>query len=258
MEFTADEWFESILRDPEMGQALKQCDGGFVRSDGKRLPVEDGILSAVYPESLAGDDAKWNRFYDSFAPFYDFTQRILGKMLVGIDSGEAWKDLVEQLDVSPGSHVIEVSPGPGVAQRWLRTKLGTQGVLVALDLSKEMLRQCRKRGDPRARLVHGNAQRLPFVDGAFDALFHFGGVNLFNDAASAIGEFVRVVRPGGLVSWGDEGFSPSFPDGWRKRLLTRMNPGYLRDRPAIPNTVGNVKVREVFGGLGYLVMGRKK
>jgi hypothetical protein len=37
-----------------------------------------------------------------------------------------------------------------------------------------------------------------------------------------------------------------------------MNPGYLRARPAIPETLTDVKVHEVFFGLGYLVVGTKK
>jgi ubiquinone/menaquinone biosynthesis C-methylase UbiE len=251
-------WFEAILRDPETGQPLERRDNAYVRRDGKRYPLSDGIVSAVFPESLTGDDARWNGFYEKFAPFYEFTQRALGRLLAGIDAKEAWKDVVARLKLQPSSRVLEVSPGPGIVQKLLREQIGERGELVALDLSRNMLRQCQKRGDRKACLVHGNGQHLPFADHSFDALFHFGGVNLFNDPAKAIGEFIRVVRKDGIVSWGDEGFSPSCKNGIRKKILTRLNPGYLRARPAVPETLVDVKTHEVFGGLGYLVVGRKK
>ena len=251
-------WFEAILRDPETGQPLERRGNGYWRSDGKGYPVQDGILSAVFPESLSGDDGHWNGFYDRFAPFYDLSQRVLGRLLFGINATEAHRDVVAHLGLPPSCRLLEVSPGPGVFQRHLRDRIGGQGELVALDLSRNMLRQCQKRGDKMARLVHGNGQHLPFADNAFDALFHFGGVNLFNDPGKAIREFVRVVKPGGIVSWGDEGLSPAYPHPTRKKILTALNPGYLRPRPAIPETVGDVKTFEVYGGMGYLVVGRKQ
>jgi len=251
-------WFEAILRDPETGQSLERRNRAYVRSDGKCYPLHDGILSAVFPESLTGDDAHWNRFYDLFAPFYDFTQRVLGRLMAGVDSTEAWKDVVARLKLPPSGRVLEVSPGPGIVQKLLRAQIGERGELAALDLSRNMLRQCQKRGDRNACLVHGNGQHLPFADNSFDALFHFGGVNLFNDPAKALGEFIRVVRKDGIVSWGDEGFSPSYKNGLRKKILTWLNPGYLRAGPAVPETMVDVQIHEVFSGLGYLVVGRKK
>jgi SAM-dependent methyltransferase len=121
-----------------------------------------------------------------------------------------------------------------------------------------MLRQCRARhARENAELVHGNAEHLPFADKTFDALFHFGGVNLFTDPAGALAEFVRVVKPGGVVAYGDEGFSPDCPDTWRRRLLTRMNPGYLRTRPTPPTGLVDVSESVVYGGFAYLVLGRR-
>ena len=52
---------------------------------------------------------------------------------------------------------------------------------------------------------------MAFADESIDALFHFGGINLFNDRERALREFVRVVRKDGVVCWGDEGFSEDYP-----------------------------------------------
>jgi hypothetical protein len=76
-------------------------------------------------------------------------------------------------------------------------------------------------------------------------------------SASALAEFVRVAKPGGLVAYGDEGFAPDYPDGWRRRLLTRINPGYLRPRAEIPTGLAGPKERSVYGGLAYLLTAQK-
>jgi hypothetical protein len=72
----------------------------------------------------------------------------------------------------------------------------------------------------------------------------------------ALAEFVRVAKPG-VVAYGDEGFAPDYPDGWRRRLLTRINPGYLRLRAEIPTGLPGPKERSVYGGLAYLLTAQK-
>jgi ubiquinone/menaquinone biosynthesis C-methylase UbiE len=154
---------------------------------------------------------------------------------------------------------LEVSPGPGVFQKYLRDQIGETGELVALDLSMGMLQQCRKRnGKLNVELIHANAQYLPFADDSFDALFHFGGINLFNDPHKAISEFIRVVKKEGIVSWGDEGFSENYSNERRKKLMLKINPGFAKPRPVIPETVYDSRENEIYEGLGYLVVARKR
>jgi ubiquinone/menaquinone biosynthesis C-methylase UbiE len=249
---------DQIICDPQTGQSLVRHNDAYYRDDGKRYAIRNGIASLVYPEDVAGSDGKWNRFYDRFAPFYDVVQKVLGRLLLGESVAEAHCKVVAQVPIVVGCRLLEVSPGPGTFHRSLRERLGGEGVLVSLDLSAQMLHQCKKRGDAKAFLIHGNGQYLPFLDESFDCLFHFGGINLFNDPKRALAEFVRVVRKGGIVSWGDEGFSPHYKGGVKKRLLTALNPGYLKPMPPIPDELVEVVVREVYGGTGYLVVGRKK
>ncbi len=53
-------------------------------------------------------------------------------------------------------------------------------------------------------LFLGNAERLPFADESFDVVFHTGGINFFSDRAKAIGEMIRVAKPGSLILIADE------------------------------------------------------
>lgn len=253
-------WLNEIIRCPETGEPLLSSDNAYLRADGKHYPIVDGILSIVYPESLTGQDAGMNRMYDLLAPFYDFSERVLGRVITGVDMVKGRREIVSKLQLASGGiKLLEVSPGSGVFQRLLRDELTDKGELVALDLSMNMLRQYQKRnGDLNIHLIHGNAQYLPFADNSFDALFHFGGVNLFNDPDKAIQEFIRVVKKDGLVSWGDEGFSPNYPNSFRKTLLSKMNPGFLKPMPQIPESVYEAQCHEVYDGHAYFVVARKK
>jgi ubiquinone/menaquinone biosynthesis C-methylase UbiE len=254
-------WLLALLRCPETGQNFQARPGLLLRTDGKAFPDQDGIPSLVFPPSLHGTDARMNRLYERLAPYYTWSETVLGRVVAGVDVKRQRRLTVSLLGLAPGLRLLEVSPGPGVYQPWLRKALGPRAEMAALDLSLAMLRQCRElHGSLGIELVRGNARHLPFADESFDALFHMGGVNLFNDPDGAVAEFVRVVRRGGIVSWGDEQMSDDYRrrHPWRSRLLARLNPGYLKTPPAVPDTLGDVHRHEVCQGLGYLVVARRR
>jgi hypothetical protein len=78
-------WINEILICPETKEKLKLADNQYQRSDGIVYPIKEGILSAVYPKTLGGDDAKYNKIYNLYAPLYDLNERVMGKLLVGVD-----------------------------------------------------------------------------------------------------------------------------------------------------------------------------
>jgi len=252
------EWLNDILRCPETHKLLHHIGDNF-ESEGKVYKVKNEILSIVYPDELSGADAKYNKFYNLFAPLYDLNERVMGMLLVGADMIKGRKQIISLLGLKPGMRILEVSPGPGVFQKYLRNEIGENGDLVALDLSMGMLHQCQKQSKRlNVQLIHGNAQFLPFADNSFDALFHFGGVNLFNDPGKAINEFIRVVKKDGIVSWGDEGFSRDYSNERRKKIMMKINPGFAKAHPVIPDSVYDVTENEVCESLGYLVVAKKR
>lgn len=253
------DWLKELLRCPVTGAELKFENNAFKRLDGKIYFVYNDMASMVHPAEVGGGDARMNKLYNFLAPFYDFNERFFGRIFTGVDIAKGRKEIVSLLDLQPGMRILEVSPGPGVFQPHLREAVGSDGEILALDLSMGMLRQCQnKNSDLNIYLIHANAQHLPFADESFDAVFHFGGINLFNDPQQAIDEFVRVVKKNGLVAWGDEGFSKNYPNNFRKKLMSKINPGFLKDRPRIPSGLFDVKEYEVYNGMAYLHVAKKQ
>ena len=251
-------WLLEILRCPETHARLQLEGDHLTRPDGMTYSIVRGIPSLVYPQTLLSEDAKWQRFYDWFAPLYELNEKFFGRLLLGLDMVQERTRIVSLLGLRQGMTTLEVSPGPGVYQRDIRAAIGSDARFAAVDLSLGMLTQCQKRHSAlNVSLIQANGSHLPFADESFDALFHFGSVNLYDEPVQAIAEFVRVVRKGGIVSWGDEHLPATAPDGWKKRFLLRMNPGYLKLPPPIPTHLSNVKQTEVAGGYGYLVVANK-
>lgn len=260
MNNTAD-WLKEILVVPETHERLKWIDNNCYTESGKRFGYLNSILSFINSSQLTGQDAKMNKMYDYLAPFYDFNERYIGRLITGVDIVKGREDIVSQLGLKKGMRLLEISPGPGVFQKLLRDKIGNESEFVSLDLSLSMLIQCKKRNnDLKIELVQADAQMLPFTSESFDAVFHFGGVNLFNNPDKAIQEFIRVTKKGGIVSWGDEGFTDDYKLNHKIRanILSKINPGFTKEIPVIPDTINDYKVHRVYKGLSYLVVGKKK
>jgi SAM-dependent methyltransferase len=92
--------------------------------------------------------------------------------------------------------VLDVGCGNGVYLAALRD-CGHRGLVAGLDLSLGMLESARRATD--GPLLHGNAEVLPFVDGAFDMVLAMHMLYHVPDRAAAIHELRRVLRAGGTA-----------------------------------------------------------
>jgi len=106
--------------------------------------------------------------------------------------------MVDALDAPAGARVLDVAAGTGLVTGALRARYDCD--VVALDQSPEMLARATARfaDDPRVQTVIGEAERLPFADGEFDALTFTYLLRYVDDVPATLRELFRVVRPGGL------------------------------------------------------------
>ncbi|MGH2992415.1 MAG: class I SAM-dependent methyltransferase [Solirubrobacterales bacterium] len=124
--------------------------------------------------------------------------------------------MVATVEASPGDRVLDVATGTGMVAAELVRRYGCR--VVGLDQSEEMLAGAREKLArrpalaARVELVRGEAERLPFGDGEFDALTFTYLLRYVDDPAATLAELARVVRPsGGIASleFGVPGFAPT-------------------------------------------------
>ena len=117
--------------------------------------------------------------------------------------------LCESADLRPGGKVLDVATGSGnTALAAARRRCAVTGV----DYVPALLARARERAAAERleiRFEEGDAEDLPYADGAFDAVLSTFGVMFAPQQARAAGELFRVCRAGGriaLTSWTPEGF----------------------------------------------------
>src|SRR5215210_2665634 len=127
--------------------------------------------------------------FDGVARRYDLTNTVLTG---GQD--RRWRALTrEALRLRPGEKVLDLAAGTAVST----VELARSGAwCVAADFSVGMLSAGRARDVPK---VAGDATRLPFADGVFDAVTISFGLRNVVDHAAGLREMARVTRPGGRL-----------------------------------------------------------
>lgn len=118
-------------------------------------------------------------------------------------------ELVRKGRVADGWRVLDVGAGTGYVTLPLADAVGPNGDVTAFDASPELLGvlddKARQRGVSRVvRSVPGDATRLPFPDGSFDAVFSAYLLHeLDARAPAALREMHRVTKPLGCVVLAD-------------------------------------------------------
>jgi SAM-dependent methyltransferase len=136
---------------------------------------------------------------DSDRTFAGSVPRIYERYLVPLLFESYAVDLVDRLKPRRPSRVLEVAAGTGVVTRVLASELPETAALVATDLNQGMLDQAAAVGTRRGvEWRTADAMRLPFADGAFDAVVCQFAAMFFPDRPRAFSEALRVLGPGGV------------------------------------------------------------
>jgi demethylmenaquinone methyltransferase/2-methoxy-6-polyprenyl-1,4-benzoquinol methylase len=129
--------------------------------------------------------------FDGVAERYDRTNDVLS-----LGQTRSWRRAVARaVDARPGQRVLDLAAGTGSSSVPFRA---AGALVVPCDFSLGMLR-VGKRRQPALHFVAGDALRLPFRDGAFDAVTISFGLRNVADPDAALREMGRVTRPGGRL-----------------------------------------------------------
>ncbi|MFC5997370.1 demethylmenaquinone methyltransferase [Quadrisphaera sp. GCM10027208] len=129
--------------------------------------------------------------FDGVAGRYDLTNDVLS-----LGQDRLWRRaVVRAVDARPGETVLDLAAGTGTSSEPF-ADAGAR--TVPCDFSLGMLQVGRRRR-PDLSFVAGDATRLPFADGVFDAVTISFGLRNVVEPQRALAEMLRVTRPGGRL-----------------------------------------------------------
>ena len=125
--------------------------------------------------------------------------------------------LIEEARIVSGQAVLDVGGGSGEPSLTISAVVGTSGSVAYTDPAAGMVRAARetaeRRGLQNIQFHQSPAEQLPFSDETFDVAVGRMSAMFFPDIAAGLREILRVVKPGGRVSflvWAGKEFNPFF------------------------------------------------
>lgn len=226
-------------------------------SNNHAFAIQNGIAHLLPPQQLNEEQQVSAAYYENVAEKYDDIADLSFRIQCQ-DETSTRLQFVELLKLKPDAKVLEIACGTGRDSINIIAKLDARGEFYGLDFSPAMLERCREKiaqAKAKTELTVGSAISLPFADGYFDAVFSFGGLNVFGDLSASFREIVRVCKPGAHVVAGDESLAPWLYDSEYGRILLANNPLFKYPLPLqhLPVEARLVRLQWVIGGVYYLI-----
>ncbi|MGR8009019.1 demethylmenaquinone methyltransferase [Streptomyces hypolithicus] len=129
--------------------------------------------------------------FDRVAANYDVTNDV-----ISLGQSRLWRKAVAAaVDARPGQKVLDLAAGTATSSMPFAA---TGAFVVPCDFSLGMLKEGKKR-HAYLPFTAGDATKLPFRDGTFDAVTISFGLRNVQDTDQALRELYRVTKPGGRV-----------------------------------------------------------
>jgi len=194
------------------------------------------------------------RKYEGFASKYDRWEGIGEFLLIG----RLRKKLLRRVH----GNVLDVGIGTGKNLRYYSRRCSITGI----DYSLAMLAVAEKRAEElgrKARLIEGDAERLPFKKGEFDCVVDTLGLCTYPNPVKALKEMKRVCKKEGRIFLLEHGRSSNGVLRWiqekvRKKQLERLGCHVERDIAKSVKQAGLeiMSVKRRFFGVFYIIEAR--
>jgi ubiquinone/menaquinone biosynthesis C-methylase UbiE len=170
--------------------------------------------------------------WETSSQYWNKHQAIIEKMFAPLS-----RALIEEANIGAGHAVLDVGGGSGEPSFTIAPVVGELGSVTYTDPAVGMVRaaqsEAERKGLENIRFHQSPAERLPFSDNSFDVAVSRLSAMFFTDVLASLREMLRVVKPGGQVSflvWASKDVNPFF--NVVTEILDRFVPADVEDEDA--------------------------
>ena len=149
------------------------------------------------PEANAEQIRYWN---EAAGPKWVSFQKVIDAQI-----GPLGEQAMDRAGIAPGERVVDAGCGCGETTITLATRVGSQGLVLGIDISTPMLERAaataRAAGVANIRFENADAQTHRLPPGAFDVVYSRFGIMFFADPVAAFTNLRAALRPGGRLAF---------------------------------------------------------
>jgi demethylmenaquinone methyltransferase/2-methoxy-6-polyprenyl-1,4-benzoquinol methylase len=152
------------------------------------------------PHTVADKRQRVQKMFTAIAPSYDLNNRLHSLWM-----DQRWRSKAVKLArLQPTDHVVDVACGTGdLSFKFARKLSSDEPRVVGIDFTYAMLPIAIEKAAHaeirNCQFLGGDAQALPLPDSCCDVVSIAFGIRNVQNPATAIGEFFRILRPGGRL-----------------------------------------------------------
>jgi len=113
--------------------------------------------------------------------------------------------MIDRAGIHTGQSVLDVAGGAGEPSLTIAERVGPSGSVMCTDAIAEMVeaarREANRRGLQNVQFQQCTADSLPFPDNSFDVVVSRLGAMFFPDSLGSMREMLRVLKPGGSLTF---------------------------------------------------------
>ncbi|EGQ3526190.1 class I SAM-dependent methyltransferase [Staphylococcus pseudintermedius] len=114
---------------------------------------------------------------------------------------ETIRRIIIEGNIAPDSKILEVGSNTGFSSIEFANVLPNSKV-IGIDINKQSVEFSKQKAKKylvnNVEFIHSDARNLPFEDNSFDVVFVSNVTSFINEKETAIKEYLRVLRPGGM------------------------------------------------------------
>lgn len=163
------------------------------------------------------------------------------------------REYLEAMNIAGSAAVLDLGCGTGLAARAIACRRGFSGRVTGVDISPYLVAAAKRLAADEGVAAHvdfrtGDARRLGFADGTFDAVVAHTLLSHVDEPLSVLSEAARLVKPGGTIGIFDGDYAslafghadPASGKSTDETLISALvaSPFVMRQLPRLLKTAG--------------------